>query len=473
MDETTRIFEIPDKEYNIPECNRPRARARPPENGRTASGAVNRSTAEGDACRDRRRPVVLGRMVMWFAALFLTATISLNTGLRAEENILGESLHGEASSAVHARPDGWRSLSTPHFELQYPPRLEPIARALHPQLENTLEELSEKLGVSISERIVVRLAGDKTSFRLLHPSAPPDWAAATAMGENLITLRTDVIPGVVGISKLHQTFVHELAHILINRAFGRRRAPRWINEGIARLVAGEYSLEERALLGQAVLLGRLIPISELDAGFPIYSGRASLAYAQSRDFFRFLIDVYGSQAIKAFLRDVRQGQSAEDALWNLTGLNLASLEEDWHENLNESYIWLAALVGGSSLWSIAAGLSLLAWSKKRRQSRLRRAQWEIEEALAYGEAPGVAIQHRRSWLPFGLGKDRLKVVKRRHPRPEEVDFPPQSIFIQEEPWTDDDPPWSLKDWKPRRMADAAWDPDEGDDDTPPPGGWLH
>jgi hypothetical protein len=76
-------------------------------------------------------------------------------------------------------------------------------------------------------------------FRALQPGQPPTWADATAYpAAGPICLRAPALRSGTD-TRLEQVLDHELVHVLLGRAFAPAQPPTWLQEGIARVFAGE------------------------------------------------------------------------------------------------------------------------------------------------------------------------------------------------------------------------------------------
>ncbi len=292
-----------------------------------------------------------------------------------------------ATEAARALPAGWISAPTRHLEIQYHPDHAGGVSRLLEQADDLLESASDQLGIQPSRRYVVRLARDRDTFEAVQPGRPPPWAAGTAYPKyGLMVLLTGEgalwrLP-----NGLEKVFVHETAHLLLGEIAKKQPLPRWFDEGVSRLVAGEFSMEEWTQLSRGVLLGKLIWFSELDRGFPIGEGRANLAYAQSRSFLSYLTNRFGADVLPAIVREVAAGGTLNEALWKVLHHGLTGLEEDWRTDLGRDMKWLSALFGGATLWGLIGLLVVIAYLKRKAQSRRRRALWADEEFAWYDDS---------------------------------------------------------------------------------------
>ena len=177
------------------------------------------------------------------------------------------------------------------------------------------------------------------SFQKLQPGRFPDWADGTAWPSlGLIFLRSpDIRDG--RSDPLTQVLDHEIAHILLGRAFANRPVPRWLQEGVAQLVAGEHNHESIDTLSQGVLGGGLLSLRELSRGFPSNPHRARLAYAQSADFVIFLQQHYGAHSLQKLIYYMSHQYSFDQSIQLTTGRSVEDLDLEWRGELSNSLFW--------------------------------------------------------------------------------------------------------------------------------------
>jgi len=417
----------------------------------------------------------------WFLACIFLLQLSMAGTLhaRGEDDLLSVDSSPSQRQSFRKPPPGWEVERTQYLEIQYPRSERTFANRLLLNGDLQVEELSDIMGITPDQYFVVRLVGDDQVFIDVQPGTPPVWAAGTAYSSlGLTILKTRTTLGSAGQAEFNKTFRHELVHLLLGKV--PTPIPRWLNEGLARYVAGEFSFREQTILSRAVLLDALIPFSDLEQNFPVGGGRAELAYAQSRGFLTYLSRRFGSHVISEILQELVDGQSFEDALWTATRLNLNTLEDDWHLELSASHIWLNALFGGMSPWVIGALLLVLAYFFRRSRRKARHQRWAAEEALMYGDdltdqtpqrAPPVAAFRL---IPGG------RMLESRSEdgfhKPKEADALPSEsgVFQSADDGDEEDPLTELfETYQDARRLRLFTEKEEEEDEDRPPGGWLH
>ncbi len=271
-------------------------------------------------------------------------------------------------------PMGWETQMAPWLRLHAPPGHTALLLRLAQHASVKLPELTEQLGVPVGDTIHVFVADDDLWFRDMQPGRPPEWADATAWPERgTIFLRsTAARPGTA--RPIEQVFTHELVHILLGRAFAPSEPPQWLQEGLARVVAGESAPEDGARLA-----GTTPPfLLELTRGFPSDPVAAERAYLASAHFVQFLARLGGPGTWKRLVGGLAAGEPIELAVHRATSVTLAEAETAWRRELSQSpsISWL-----NENLLFGVGGLALLVGGVLRRR-RLHRRLAAMGEAEA-------------------------------------------------------------------------------------------
>jgi hypothetical protein len=218
---------------------------------------------------------------------------------------------------------------------------------------------------------------------LAPPGAPyPKYASGVAysqIGLILLTIATDPPNADYDLT---ETFKHELAHVALFDALGKQQAvPRWFNEGFAVHASGESSLARLQTLWTATLSGNLMPLSRLEMGFPSDGVTAQLAYAESADLVRFLMRQQEAMRFASLIARIRRGEAFDAAMRDAYGLDRASLEYEWREDVARRYSFWPVFFSGSLVWMGMIGLFVLGWRRRRKRAQATLERWTREEAL--------------------------------------------------------------------------------------------
>ena len=288
-----------------------------------------------------------------------------------------EIVHAETPSL----PDDWVRITSPFADVHAAPRDKGTALRLSRHIAARLPEIAANLDLPVGNRIHVVVAPTQAEFHSLQPGSLPDWADGTAWPHRgLIFLRAPRLRGHTNES-LETVLEHELVHVLMGRAFGKRPVPRWLQEGVAQLQSGEYTAETTATLANGILGDNLMSLYELSRGFPDNALRAQLAYAQSADFVAYIQNVHGEQAIKTLIHEMARGERFAPAIRIATGEYVDDLDLAWRSRLKSSHLGLSPLFSEGVWWGLGALLVPVAWFAVRRRNRKKLDRWSREEVL--------------------------------------------------------------------------------------------
>lgn len=285
-------------------------------------------------------------------------------------------------------PDGRETISRAGVAMSFPSSERRLAEHV---LEVVLEErddLEARFPRADLSRIRVDVAGSAEEFAALSYGGVPDWGAGCAIdAERRIVVRSPkAARAPLGLRTLLR---HELGHLAIHDELGDVRAPRWFHEGAASAVAGEWRLEESAALAVGAWRGTLLPLSELERGFPANARLARLAYAESYQAVLLMTELSGSDGVEELIGAVGAEPSFEWAMRRLVSADVSSFDALLLHRLRERF-GLALLMRRGNLLFVGAGLLVLVGALlKWRRSRRRLAEWAREEGESRNRGGGA------------------------------------------------------------------------------------
>ncbi len=235
----------------------------------------------------------------------------------------------------------------------------PLAADLEVAAQGLYEEVSTVTGADDCAPIRVDLTTDlKLARRVLPAWHVPPWAAGAAQADRrsiLLTVHTD--------GHRHdrvQVLTHELAHLSIAQAAGGHPVPRWFNEGVARTIAGEHSVEDAEVLARAKIASRLFPLEGLESSFPAGDGDAAIAYAVSGRAISLLMQEHGRGAIADVLAGVRDGVPFDQALHAATSWRTFQLDAQVKRSVGTAAAWMTVFAQADLGMLLAGVLSAIA-----------------------------------------------------------------------------------------------------------------
>lgn len=291
-------------------------------------------------------------------------------------------------SAAGAQPFERKETARYHFE--YAEGLHGFAEQLMETVEADHDRIYGELGIETKTPTTVVILGDDDAMLAeavrRFGGRPPEWAAGLAWPR----ARTILLHVGVGRDELASTFRHEISHVALGTV-GERGIPRWFKEGLAIRQGEGVDLERAWKLTEAATLGVLLPMDDLNRGFPASGARAGVAYAQAVHFVGYLMGTYGEAAFHDLIRRLRDGQTFDEAMAGAYPVSLAEIEADWLSTLKVRWGWLPVIFGSTTLWAIAGVLLVLGWRRRRRQRSARIERLRKEEAVEMAEDIEVAL----------------------------------------------------------------------------------
>lgn len=248
--------------------------------------------------------------------------------------------------------------------------------------EDQLRAIGNLIGLETpGDPIRVVLASEDTELA----RGTPAWVAGFAHGPTdtvvLFPSRSLRYPH----DSLQAVLHHEIAHILIGRAAGDGRVPRWFNEGLATVAERAWHFEDRRHLAWMLLTGGPLRMDEVDARFERGASEAAGAYALASAFLRDLIDAHGVELPARILEAVAEGSSFDDAFRMATGQPLEVAERRFHSRLTSWQQWVPLLTSPFAIWILVTLLALYAIHVRQRRRAERRARWDEEGDQAEDE----------------------------------------------------------------------------------------
>ncbi len=176
------------------------------------------------------------------------------------------------------------------------------------------------------------------------------------------------------------TLRHELVHILLYRnTETHRNLPRWLNEGIAMMLANEHRWNSMFRVARMFFQNRIIDYQNLDNAFLAPGNEMAFgdAYAQALSMTRYLYDSLGEERFWEVIRGCRS-HSFSRALLLYGGVELTDYWNLYHHSLWR--IALIAMLSSGTLFTPGALLLILAYWRKRRSNKRILQRWALEEA---------------------------------------------------------------------------------------------
>jgi hypothetical protein len=307
------------------------------------------------------------------------------------------------AAKLPALPSDFERMNHGWLVVELPASIRERGEALLDQADAFRVRLSQDFGQPALENVLVRVARTPDQMVELGPEGapPPAYAAGVAYPSIRLVLLALQAPETWDAPDLTELLKHELTHVALADAVASHHVPRWFDEGLAIKESGELPWTRTKTLWDAMLAKRLLPLADLDRGFPSGGYQVNEAYAESADFVRFLMRDTDQARFGSLLERVRAGVPFDRTLEDAYGADVRKLEYEWREELSRRFGVLPMLTGGGALWVLMMGLAGAAWLKRRRRAQSKLKEWareeaEMDAALAASRGPSEAPPSPRS-----------------------------------------------------------------------------
>lgn len=240
--------------------------------------------------------------------------------------------------------------------------------------------LGDLLEVRLDTPVTVYLAAGEDEFLQSTGSSIPDWGAGVALLEhNRIVIKS---PKYMKTGKSFRELIgHELTHIMLDRASGGRWLPRWIHEGLAMHVSGEWSIGQDILVARAAWTKNLIHLHRLE-GMSIFNGaKANLAYTESYLAVSSLLRGEEPFLLADLLALYRDTNDFLHSFRVVVGTDYSRWIGDWYERTSMQYHLLLFIFDWKLFWLALPLLIVFLFLLKIRQNAKTKRRWKIEERL--------------------------------------------------------------------------------------------
>ncbi|HJS98913.1 MAG TPA: peptidase MA family metallohydrolase [Terriglobales bacterium] len=242
------------------------------------------------------------------------------------QKVLARTQHELEVQGNFNQRDSW------HFTLRYQGSETSLTlqRDLLDALEDQYRDLRSQLNYTPSENISVILY---TNTQFFDVTQAPAWAGGVNDGKLRIP-----ISGVNSVTpELQHVLKHELTHSFVH-LITRGNCPNWLNEGLAQLMESRSTDYYGPQLARMFETKKEIPFRYLDGPFARFNARqAVVAYTEALLALEYLRQSWGMDGVQRILQRLRDGDSPDDALYSVTQMHYADLEENLTSYLQKKY----------------------------------------------------------------------------------------------------------------------------------------
>jgi hypothetical protein len=223
----------------------------------------------------------------------------------------------------------WSSLSQGMITLYWYNGDDGFAEELMNASQQALSRLSENTGAELKNPVKMYIYADSIDLRGAMIYAQ-DWTGGVAFTEYGI-IAIGIWPSASQMSWGKSAITHELTHLVVHQVTFNpyNTIPPWLDEGLAMYAEGPLDTQFTVPLEEAVANNTLISVRSLCSPFSAYPEQAILAYGESYQIVKYLIDEYGQEKMFELLIAFSKGSSYDDALEAVYGFNIAGLNTQW------------------------------------------------------------------------------------------------------------------------------------------------
>ncbi len=265
----------------------------------------------------------------------------------------------------------WQSVESPHFRVYYQKGTTDPGSILQ-VAEDFYAELPQLTSRMPAGMIDIWVCDTQKEFQNSVHAPIQDWAVGCAFPlSRRIVIQN---PKHIALAKLQlvQVLRHEIAHVLFGQCTRKavKEIPLWFIEGIAIYFAEEWVPSRHETLLKHIFSKSIIPLQELERRFPRTQAGADLAYAESQDTVRWLVEVKGRDVLFSLIAELHAGSNFNTAFESVVGWDLVTYDILWRESLTERYQWASLFSNSYVLWGGFGGLALIGylvcWNRRRR-----------------------------------------------------------------------------------------------------------
>ncbi|MFC1899087.1 peptidase MA family metallohydrolase [Chloroflexota bacterium] len=225
----------------------------------------------------------------------------------------------------------WYDLTEEQITIYWYEGSESFSREIMDSAQQALEQLHSNTGAELEKPVrlyIYRNSSDLQGAMIF----PQEWTGGVAF-TRYSTIAIGISPSNIDWGK--RAVTHELTHLVIHQMTLNpyNNLPTWLDEGLAMHTEGVLQPEYVAYLYRAVLEGNLISTRSLSSPFSAFTEQSYLSYAESYSIIDFLITEYGQGKMLRLLLIFKQGSSYDEALEEVYGFDMNTLNELWMKYL--------------------------------------------------------------------------------------------------------------------------------------------
>jgi hypothetical protein len=277
----------------------------------------------------------------------------------------------------YARQDSAR------FRVLYAPQDAGVVPEIWQTIRERVPQVEQRLRLSLADTVTFVIAPTPQEWARFTQGAPL-WANGLAYSKYGVAILKSPRFG-LPYGPLPLTAVHEYVHLLLSAGAPNSQFPRWLEEGLAQVLAGQFEFVDDAALARAAISGRLHSLYQLEGLMGMSAQEARLGYAESAVAVQLLEKQFGMAGISNLVHELRGGREFDEAFKTIFGIPPGQFDGMYLSYVQRNF--RLSFFGDMELWVsgafvvlvLAGGVAL--WIRRRKI----KARWSDEERRERGE----------------------------------------------------------------------------------------
>jgi hypothetical protein len=222
------------------------------------------------------------------------------------------------------------------YSFVYCPEDSELIQPLWQSLQNGIPVVERFLDLNLRDSVQFVITPSEEEWGRVTAGSPL-WANGIAYSSRGIAILKSPRFGLKYGGPLEVTALHEYVHLLIEHDARNVEIPRWLNEGLAQLLAGQQDYRDASLLSRAVASGRVMRLWTIEGMMGMNADDARLGYAQSLIAVEWLRDEFGMAGVANLVHELRGGKRFEEVFPVLFGMYFGEFETKYNQFLISTY----------------------------------------------------------------------------------------------------------------------------------------
>jgi hypothetical protein len=227
----------------------------------------------------------------------------------------------------------WRNIRQGKVTLYWYNGNDAFAAELMAAVQDALTRLAGNTGAALEKPVSFYIYANSTDLQGAMIFAQ-DWTGGVAYTQYGV-IAIGIGASVSDMEWGKRVVAHELTHMVIYQVTHNPYSglPTWLDEGLAMVSEGTLGAQFVTALSSARAQNKLISVRSLASPFSAYASESVLAYAESREVVKYLIDTYGQPKMFELLSVFKQGSGYDEALSKVYGFDMDGLNARWRASL--------------------------------------------------------------------------------------------------------------------------------------------